>query len=42
MILFKTNTTFSYGCKFENYVERKKLNEYVLKYLVNEYFHTQK
>ena len=42
MILFKTNTTFSYGCKFENYVERNKLNEYVLKHLVNEYFHTQK
>ena len=29
IILAKTNITFSYGWKNENYVDRNKLNEYM-------------
>ena len=41
IILFKTNITFSYGCKYENYMEKNKPNVKV-PVIVNECFHTQK
>ena len=40
MILVEENNRFSYGCKNESYVERNKLEEYVLKYIASEYCDT--